>query len=76
MDIAGLGRWLILVGGVLLGMGVVFILAGRFPFVGRLPGDVLVQRDGFTFYFPVTTLILLSVVLTLVLNLLLRFWGR
>ena len=50
--------------------GVVLLLVGRVPWIGRLPGDIHVQRGNFTFYFPLATSLLLSVVLTLVLYLL------
>jgi uncharacterized protein HemY len=50
--------------------GVVLVLVGRVPWIGRLPGDIHIQRGNFTFYFPLATSLLLSVVLTLVLYLL------
>jgi hypothetical protein len=63
----GLGRTLILLGIFLLIAGVVITLAGRFTSLGRLPGDLVVKRNNWTFYFPIATSLLLSVVLTLVL---------
>ena len=71
-DLAGLGRLLILAGLGLAAVGVVLILAGRVPFLGRLPGDIVIQRDNWTLFFPLATMLLLSLVLTLVLNLLAR----
>jgi hypothetical protein len=53
----GLGIAMILIGGVLL-------LFGKIPFIGRLPGDIMVQKKNFTFYFPLATSILLSLLLT------------
>ncbi len=56
-------------------MGAVFVLAGRLPglgSIGKLPGDILIKRDNFTFYFPITTSILASVILSLLAWLLLR----
>ncbi len=50
--------------------GVVLVLVGRVPWIGRLPGDIHIQRGNFTFYFPLATSLLLSVVLTLVVYLL------
>lgn len=70
-----IGRTLIVVGILLVVAGGVVLLLGRtgVPFgLGRLPGDVLVKRDGFTFYLPITTSILVSVVLSAVLWLLRR----
>jgi hypothetical protein len=69
-----LGRAL-LGAGVLLGvLGLVLILADRFPGlrIGRLPGDIRVERDGFRFYFPLATSIVVSLVLTLLAWLLRR----
>ena len=63
-----LGRVLIVLGLVLAATGVVLTLAGRVPGLGRLPGDIEIQRGSWTFYFPLATSILLSVVLTLVLS--------
>ena len=51
-------------------VGVVLLLVGRVPWIGRLPGDIHIQRGNFTFYFPLATSLLLSVVLTLLLYLL------
>lgn len=69
---AELGKILILLGGVLLGIGVLLTLGGKLPWLGRLPGDIVVQRDNFSFYFPLTTSILVSVLVSLVLFLLRR----
>jgi len=62
---AELGKTLILLGGVLVVVGVLLTLGGKLPWLGRLPGDFVIQRDKFTFYFPLATSILLSVVLSL-----------
>ncbi len=62
-----LGRVLMVMGGILLALGLVLTLSGRVPYLGRLPGDVVYQRGNFTFYFPIVTSILVSLVLTLVL---------
>ena len=48
------------------------LLAGKIPGVGRLPGDILVQRGNFTFYFPIVTMLVLSLLLTLILNVVFR----
>lgn len=62
-----LGRALIVLGVVVAVVGVVLVLFDRVPWLGRLPGDVHVQRGHWTFYFPLGTSILLSLILTLVL---------
>jgi len=64
-----IGRVLVLSGGLLLFLGITLILMARIPFLGRLPGDFLVQRDNVTIYVPLVTMILVSILLTVVLNL-------
>lgn len=71
MDLSGFGRMLLIVALVIAVIGVVLILAGR-GLIPRLPGDIAVERKNFRFYFPLGTSILVSVVLTLLLNLFLR----
>ena len=60
-------RTLIYLGVLLVIVGVILSLAGRLPWLGNLPGDITVQRGRFTFYFPITTCILLSLLISLVL---------
>lgn len=74
MGIEQVGKWLIVAGIGLALLGGLILLASRVPFLGRLPGDILVQKDNFTFYFPLVTSILLSILLSIVLNVVLRFW--
>ncbi len=64
-----LGKMLILLGLVLALLGGLLLLAGRIPFVGRLPGDILIRRENWSFYFPLTTSIVISILLTLLLSL-------
>lgn len=64
---SGLGRALVILGIVLVILGLA--LSGKLPFLGRLPGDIRIQRDGFTFYFPITSCLLLSVLVSLILTL-------
>ena len=71
-DLGGLGRMLILAGLGLAALGVLLVLAGRLPFLGRLPGDIVVEGENWTVYVPLATMLLLSLVLTLVLNFILR----
>ncbi len=63
----GLGKTLILIGIVLVVVGAIFSLAGKLPWLGHLPGDITIQRERFTFYFPLATCILVSVIISLVL---------
>ena len=62
-----LGRLLIVVGILVAVIGVILTLAGRLPWLGRLPGDIYVQRGHWTFVFPLATSLLISVVLSIVL---------
>ena len=66
------GRMLIVLGGIVVLVGLVLTLAPSVPWLGRLPGDILVRRERFTVYFPIVTCLVLSVVLTLVLNVFFR----
>ena len=61
---AGLGKILILLGGVLVIVGLVLVLSPRIPYIGRLPGDFHIKRDNFEIYFPLATSILLSVLVS------------
>lgn len=73
---ADLGRMLVVLGVVLIVVGGLLWLGGaaggKIPFLGRLPGDIHVQRGNWSFYFPLTTSILVSVVLTLLFTFLFR----
>lgn len=63
----GLGKILIYLGVVLIVVGLILSLSGKIPWLGHLPGDIYIQRERFTFYFPLTTCLLISVIVTLVL---------
>ena len=71
-DTINVGKILIALGVLIALAGIVLVLVGRVPWIGRLPGDIHFQRGNFTFYFPLATSLLLSVVLTLILY----FLGR
>jgi hypothetical protein len=64
-----LGRFLIIIGLLLVAVGAVLLLAPKSPWLGKLPGDLTWQRGRFTVYFPLGTCILLSLILTLILYL-------
>lgn len=61
------GKVLIIAGLILLGAGLLFTFGGKIPFLGKLPGDIRIERENFSFYFPLGTCILLSVLLSLIL---------
>ena len=66
-DLVGsVGRLLIVLGVLIALLGVVLVAAERMPWIGRLPGDIHIQRGNWSFYFPLATSLLLSVALTLI----------
>jgi len=71
-----LGRTLLFLGLVLVVVGVILLaagnLSGKAPWIGRLPGDIYIQRGNWSFYFPLATCLLVSVILTLIFS----FFGR
>jgi hypothetical protein len=64
-----LGRLLIVIGLIMVAVGAVFLLAPKIPWLGRLPGDFSFKRGNVSFYFPLGTCILISVILTLLMYL-------
>lgn len=61
------GKLMFMLGGKFAGVGLLLIVAGRVRWLGRLPGDIVIERKNFTFYFSVVTCLVLSAVLTLIL---------
>jgi len=70
-----IGKILVVTGIIIAAAGLLMMLGGRIPYLGQLPGDFRWSGDEWSFYFPLTTCILLSAVLTLLLNLIFRFVG-
>lgn len=72
--IGGLGRYLVLLGALIAAVGLLLLVVARFPQlkIGRLPGDIYVERERWRFYFPLMSSILLSIVLSAILWLLRR----
>jgi len=68
-----MGILLIAVGVIIVIVGLLVYFSDRIPLIGRLPGDIRIQRENFTFYFPLATSIILSVVISLILYLIRRF---
>ena len=60
---------LIIFGVVIALVGGLLLLLGKIPFLGRLPGDIVIRRDNWSFYFPLTTSIVISILLTLLFSL-------
>jgi len=67
-----IGKTLIIFGAILIGVGILLLFFHKIPFVGKLPGDILIQKKNFSFYFPITTSILISIILSLIFWL----WSR
>ena len=69
------GKWLIVAGTVIVIVGVlIYFFHDKLNWLGKLPGDIRVERDNFHFYFPITTMIVISIVLTLLINLFRKFF--
>lgn len=66
-NIQYMGRFLILTGVIIVVIGVLFLFSGKIPWIGKLPGDIIVQKKNFAFYFPIATSILISIIITLFL---------
>lgn len=60
------GKIFIILGIILVIIGVLFLFAGKIPFLGKLPGDIVIQKKNFTVYIPLATSILLSIILSLI----------
>lgn len=67
-----LGRSLLIIGAIMLVLGGLMLVGGRFFGLGRLPGDIFIERGNFRFYFPIVTSIILSILLTLILYIIRR----
>ncbi|MCX8034384.1 MAG: DUF2905 domain-containing protein [Thermodesulfovibrio sp.] len=65
-----IGKFLIILGFVIILLGFLLTFAGKVPLIGKLPGDIVIERRNFVFYFPLGTSILLSIVISLILYLL------
>jgi hypothetical protein len=63
-----LGRGLIVTGVILVGLGLLILLGSKIPWLGRLPGDILIQREKYTFYFPIVTCVVISILLTILFS--------
>ena len=72
MAVESLGRMLISIGIVTVRIGGFFILVAKVPWFGRLPGDLVWRREGLTVYVPIATMILISLILTILLNIIWR----
>jgi hypothetical protein len=79
MDMQAIGRWMLIGGIVLAVLGGLLMLLGRFPLfsqIGRLPGDIRIEGQGFSCFIPIVSMILLSVILTIIVNIVIRLINR
>ena len=74
MDFQGIGKILILSGAFLAFLGLLLIFCQRIPFLGKLPSDIFLHKGGFQFFFPLVTFIIISIMLTIILNLVIRLF--
>jgi len=71
-----IGRFLIITGAAAVIIGILFVYGEKFPvfkYLGKLPGDIKIQKENFSFYFPITTCIILSIIVTLILRIIAKF---
>lgn len=61
-----MGKMIIVAGVVMVAVGIILLLMQKIPFIGKLPGDILIKKDNFTFYFPLATCVLISLIFTLI----------
>jgi len=62
-----IGKSLIFFGILLVVIGILFVVGGKIPWLGRLPGDIVIKKENFSFFFPITTCILISIVVSIIL---------
>ena len=71
-----LGKILLITGGVVTLLGLLLIFSQHIPFWGKMPGDIFIKKDNFSFFFPIVTFLLISVILTIIINIVLYFWHK
>ena len=71
-----MGKWVMLIGGALVLLGGLMWLLSKVPFIGRLPGDIRIEKPGFTCLVPLASSIILSILLTIVVNVIARLLRR
>lgn len=64
----GIGKAFIIFGVMLVIVGLVFMFGDKIPYVGKLPGDIYIKKERFSFYFPITTSIIISIILTIIFS--------
>jgi len=69
VGLGALGKMLILLGVLIIVIGLLLLVGEKIPWMGRLPGDIIIRKKNFTFYFPLATSIIISIILTLLFTL-------
>jgi hypothetical protein len=68
-----MAKIIIMIGVVLVLIGLVMLFIQKVPFLGKLPGDILIKKGNFTFYFPLATSIIISIIISLILYIISKF---
>jgi hypothetical protein len=71
-----IGKILLIAGGIIVILGLILIFSQHIPFFGKLPGDIFIKKGGFSFYFPIVTFLILSILITVIVNVILYFFHR
>ena len=72
---ADTGKWIILIGSGIVLVGIlIYFFHDKLHWIGRLPGDIRIERENFRFYFPITTMILISIIITIIFRIIRKFW--
>ncbi len=71
-----LGKLLVLTGVFVVILGLLSVFWSRIPLLGKLPGDIFLQKGNFQFFFPIVTCLVISAALTIIINLVIRLFGR
>jgi hypothetical protein len=69
LGLGPLGKLLILLGVFIVLVGLLLVIGDKIPWIGKLPGDIIIKKEKFSFYFPITTCIIISIILTLLFTL-------
>jgi hypothetical protein len=65
-NFSGFGKMIFIAGIVIAVIGLIIMFFNKIPFIGKMPGDIVIKKENFTFYFPIVTSILLSIILSLI----------
>jgi H+/Cl- antiporter ClcA len=69
------GKWIIIAGVIIVVAGIlIYFFHDKLNWLGKLPGDIRVEKENFRFYFPITTMIIISVLLTVLINIIKKFF--